>query len=75
MSKKIRSDRFYSEILQWLQENVGDILWSQPIVAWHGEGWHMKHTRDVAPRGRVGKTFYLVEFEDAKKATLFALWS
>lgn len=36
----------YDEVLVWLMENIGPMLHSQPIIFWHGDGWHMKqHTR------------------------------
>lgn len=71
----VRSYRYYTEILEWLQTNVGDILWSHPLIAWHGNGWHIKQITDVAPRGSIRPASYLVEFDDEKKATMFALWT
>ena len=66
----------WAEVLAWCQEHVGNLLWSQPIVAWHGEGWHMRSGSDVAPRGSMGDYWVVVEFDDPKKATEFALiWS
>lgn len=29
------------EVLEWLQENVGPMLWRKPVVEYHGQGWHM----------------------------------
>ena len=75
MTASVKSYRFYTEILQWLQENVGNILWSQPIISWHGEGWHIKSTPEVMPRGVSSRSCYTVTFEDDKKATMFALWT
>ena len=66
---RVDSNRFYSEILEWLQTNVGNILWSQPIIAWHGDGWNMKLSK------KVGKTYFIVEFEDKEKALMFGLWA
>ena len=71
----VESYRFYNEILQWLQENVGNILWSQPIISWHGEGWHIKSTPKVSPRGISSVICYTVTFEDPEKALLFGLWT
>ena len=31
----------WAELLVWLIENVGLLLHCQPIIFWHGEGWHM----------------------------------
>lgn len=71
----VKSDRPWAEILEWCQTNVGKLLWSQPIIAWHGEGWHIKAGRDVAQRGAIGKPYYIINFEDKKHAVLFALWA
>lgn len=75
MSATVKSTRYYTEILEWLQENVGDILWSHPLVAWHGNGWHINQHVEVAPRGSRPQTYFLVKFDDEKHATMFALWT
>ena len=61
------------EVLSWLQQNVGNLLWSQPIVAWHGEGWHMKSHPEVWPIGAASCIGYKVTFDDPKLAVIFAL--
>jgi hypothetical protein len=76
----IRTHQPWPEVLSWLQQNVGDLLWSQPIVSWRGQGWHMKSGRSMdplgSPRGSMGTSFYDVEFDDPKQAVAFALkWS
>ena len=53
----------YAEILHWLHTNVGPTLHSQPIIFWHGEGWHMK-TRNSS----TFTLFFEVTFEDEKDA-------
>ena len=63
----------WAEVLSWLQQNVGNLLWSQPIMAWHGEGWHMKSHPEVAPRGQSNRIRYQVTFDDPKLAVIFAL--
>lgn len=63
----------WAEVLSWLQQNVGNLLWSQPIVAWHGEGWHMKSHPEVWPSGRPRRIGYKVTFDDPKLAVIFAL--
>ena len=35
------------EVLQWLQVRVGNMLWSRPIVEYHGRGWHMRMEKDT----------------------------
>lgn len=71
----VKSNRPWAEILGWLQTNVGQLLWSQPIIMWHGQGWKMKHYARVMPRGKGAIPCYTVEFDDPKMATLFALWA
>jgi hypothetical protein len=66
----------WAEIVQWLQYNVGTLLWKQPIISWHGDGWHMKSTPKVNQRGLSAKPCFTVEFDNEKMAMLFALkWS
>lgn len=69
----VRSYAPYAEILAWLQQHVGVLLWSQPIITWHGEGWHITSGATVAPRGQAARTYFDVEFDDPKHATHFAL--
>jgi hypothetical protein len=38
----IQGHKKREEILQWLQDRVGNMLWSRPIVEYHGRGWHMR---------------------------------
>jgi hypothetical protein len=68
------SNSDYARVLSWLQENIGDLVHSQPIIFWHGRGWHMKMGRDVAPsRLAIGKNFITVEFDNPEHATWFGL--
>jgi hypothetical protein len=30
-------------MIRWCEENVGELLWSRPIIEWHGKGWHIKN--------------------------------
>ena len=39
---KILTCANYVAVVFWLTENVGPLLWSQPIIQWQGRGWHMK---------------------------------
>ena len=52
MKKVYTLHRNYSDIIQWLQENVGPLLHYQPIIFWHGDGWHMRnyHKTDLKNR-------------------------
>jgi len=63
----------YARVLAWLQENIGDLLHSQPIIFWHGKGWHMKMGREVAPRGAIGNNVITVDFDNPEHATWFGL--
>jgi hypothetical protein len=63
----------YAPVLQWLQDNVGPLLHCQPIIFWHGQGWHMRWQSEVPPRGLTGKYFCSVEFDDQKTALWFDL--
>lgn len=64
--------RNWADLVQWLQENIGPVLHSQPIIFWHGDGWHLHRLVGLAS----AKDCWEVEINDEKKATLFALrWS
>ena len=63
----------WAPMLHWLQENIGPLLHSQPIIFWHGKGWHMKMGRDVAPRGAIGNNVITVDFDNPEHATWFGL--
>ena len=67
----VRTYQPWAEVLSYLQEHVGDLLHCQPIMGWHGEGWHMKRSRKAG--GSVERSFYDVEFDDPKQAVMFAL--
>ncbi len=72
----IRTYQPWAEVLSYLQQHVGKLLHCQPIIMWHGEGWHMKSGSEVAPRGQWNPGFYDVTFDDSKQAVAFALkWS
>ena len=45
----------YAPVLQWLQDNVGDMLHYKPIIFWHGEGWHLTCGSEVPKRGEMGR--------------------
>ena len=63
----------WAPMLHWLQENIGPLLHCQPIIFWHGKGWHMKMGRDVAPRGAIGNNLITVDFDNPEHATWFGL--
>jgi len=71
----VRTHYPWAPVLSYLQTNVGVLLHSQPIIFWHGQGWHMKGGRTTV-HWTVGTSFYDVEFDDPKQAVAFALkWS
>ena len=63
----------YAPVLQWLQDNVGNMLHYKPIIFWHGEGWHLTCGSEVPKRGEMGRPYCTVEFDDPEKATWFSL--
>jgi hypothetical protein len=64
----VRTYQPWAQVLSYLQQHVGKLLHCQPIIMWHGEGWHMRSGRQVDSR-----SFYDVEFDDPKQAVVFAL--
>jgi hypothetical protein len=56
----------WNEVVTWLNTNVGPTMWAQPIVEWHGRGWHVRRTA----------TGYEVSIDDEELAVLTVLrWS
>ena len=51
------------EVLQWLQDRVGPMLWSRPIVEYCGKGWHMV----------VQQNIWEIKIDDPKLHTLAIL--
>lgn len=71
MPYQVRTNAFHSDVVEWLQENVGNLLWSRPIVEWRGQGWTMNHFGSLDSGYR-----YLIRIDDAELATICALkWS
>lgn len=57
----------YAPIVYWLSRNIGNLMHSNPIIFWHGDGWHMKSTYTN------GQVFYTVDFDKPEHATWFGL--
>jgi hypothetical protein len=74
MPYEVTTNAFHEDVVSWLQENVGNLLWSRPIVEWHGRGWAM-NSLGYEPTGN--RDFrYIIKVDDPKLATLTALrWS
>jgi len=71
----VKTNAFYEDVISWLQENVGDLLWSRPIVEWKGRGWTM-NSFGAMPAGYDGTYRYLIRIDDKELATICALrWS
>lgn len=74
MTTVIIARRQYGPLLLWLQNNIGRLLHSKPMLFWHGEGWHMKRIKfrevDINRPGDYG---YSVDFDNEEQATWFAL--
>lgn len=68
MPYEVRTNAFYSDVIEWLQENVGDLLWSRPIVEWRGRGWTMNSIGSLDSGYR-----YLIRMDDAELAVMCAL--
>ena len=69
--------RNYGDIVQWLQENIGPLLHSQPLIFWHGQGWHMRnyHRTDLKNREN-NQHGWSIEFDhnvDDNKILLFKI--
>ena len=77
MKKVYTLHRNYSEIIQWLQENVGPLLHHQPIIFWHGDGWHMRnyHKTDLKnpENNRHGWSIEFDDIVDNNKILLFKI--
>ena len=65
MPYQVKTSMYYEDVLEWLQENVGELLWSRPIVEWKGRGWSMHITQQGAR--------YIVRIDDYKLAVLAGL--
>jgi hypothetical protein len=76
MPYEVKTNGFHDEVVEWLQENVGDLLWSRPIVEWKGKGWTMNHFGSLINESNPGRYRYLIRINDAELATMCALrWS
>jgi hypothetical protein len=58
----------YDEIIYTLDEHVGKLLHSHPLIFWHGDGWHMKSVRN-----NEGWPAYEIEFDNEYDSTMFML--
>ena len=73
MKTVIMTSAYWEDALNWLQQNVGRLLWQNPIIEWRGQGWHMKCTPTWANRGHASRPKYEVAFDDPAQAMIFAL--
>jgi hypothetical protein len=75
MPYEIYTGAHYEHVLSWLQEHVGDLQWSRPIVEWKGQGWTL-NSHGLASSRRQSSVRYIIRVDNAKLATLAALrWS
>ena len=64
----------FSAVVEWLQENVGPVLNCQPIIFWHGQGWHMRSYHVFVIEPKVHREHgWSVEFDREEDAVLFKL--
>lgn len=77
MKKVYTFHRNYSDIVKWLQDNVGPLLHSQPLIFWHGDGWHVRsyHTVDRGNphNNRSGWCIEFLDPVDKHKILLFQI--
>jgi len=59
------------DFIPWLQERVGDLLWSRPVVEWKGKGWTVNAFGAVRPSSL--SSSFIIRINDPKLATLAAL--
>ena len=74
MPYEVRTSAFHLDVIEWLQDNVGDLLWSSVnSVEWKGRGWTMNSL------GIIHYEFdyrYLIRIDDAELSVMCALrWS
>jgi len=62
----------WAPMLHWLQENIGPLLHCQPIIFWHGKGWHMKLGREIGAMS-IRHSVITVDFDTPEHATWFGL--
>lgn len=62
------------DIVHWLQENVGPVLHSKPLIYWHGASWHMRsyYVTNITT-GPYRDHGWSVEFDREEDAVLFKL--
>lgn len=72
MPYEVRTNAFHSDVVEWLQENVGDLLWSRPIMEWKGRGWTMNSLGTLVVKDNPGYR-YLIRIDDAELAVVCAL--
>lgn len=63
----------FQPVLQWLQDNVGPMVQQRDFIYSHGKGWHLTIGHEVAQRGKMGRPYCTVEFEDEIHAIWFEL--
>ena len=70
MPYEIRTNAYYEDVIEWLQENVGDLLWSRPILEWRGRGWTINRL------GSATDYKWLIRIDDSRLAMITTLrWS
>ena len=65
-------EKQWAPMLYWLQENIGPLLHSKPIIFWHGKGWHMKLGREIGAMS-IRHSVITVDFDNPEHATWFGL--
>lgn len=73
MPYSIKTSQCCEDIIEWLQENVGSLQWSRPIIEWKGVNWSMHAHGVTDDESRMN---FIVRLDEERHAMLFALrWS
>jgi len=73
MPYEVRTNGHYKDVVLWLRENVGDVLWDKPIIEWKGKGWTMNHMGSLINDSNDGNHRYLIRLDDPDLAVICAL--
>lgn len=70
MLNEVITDAFCLDVVEWLQENVGSLLWCRPNVEWKGQGWTLNA---YGYNKSKNKTYYMIRIGNDKLGMLAQL--
>jgi hypothetical protein len=73
MPFEITTTAHYEDVIEWLQTNIGELLWSRPVVEWKGRGWTVNSYGSLRLRSSSSVVSYIIRIDNPKLATLAAL--